>query len=165
MQCFSNVLKGKRHAVAHLSHATQASEALCEHTRARLDEQMGLFQGHALHGCLQIPPGLDLSQVLGYYNHCDKQLLVCLLMLDLKGAVVVPRGVPMRWPCWADSRYERALVWACAGAAAAARRRGHRSRPSSGRASQGRVARAADSNPGGALCSAADAVANSSHGP
>ena len=53
--------------------AAQASEALCEHTRARLDEQMGLFQGHALHGCLQIPPGLSLPEVLRHF--CEVLLL------------------------------------------------------------------------------------------
>lgn len=42
---------------------SQGTEALYQNVKARLDEQMELFQGHALHGCLQIPPGLDMAQV------------------------------------------------------------------------------------------------------
>lgn len=40
----------------------EGTEALYQNVKARLDTQMELLQGHALHGCLQIPPGLDVQQ-------------------------------------------------------------------------------------------------------
>lgn len=46
---------------------------------------MGLFQGHALHGCLQIPPGLSLPEV---HRHFCVGLLLCGLVSTHVGTLL-----------------------------------------------------------------------------